>query len=607
MLINKYFTFNGDAMKKIIHFAIISFFLFPFLSAQKNDNPQLGLPIRAYLNLNNISTIFENTGISDINMDGNSGFKYPKETGKTAVFESGLIWGVKIEGDPQVRVGGSTYREGLQGGWIDALGNVIPPFDPRSRIFRIRPDVYPGGPIVDLFWESIDEGRSVNEIRNQYELDWTEWPADLGAPYYDGNQNGQYDPNPLSGDVPGIKGAIQTIWFVANDQDSARTQSLYGTLPLGIEYQATMWEYKDSLGFNNFFFRKYKLINKTNLLGTPKTFKDMYISMWSDPDVGTSNDDYVGCDTILNLGFGYNAFSNDLVYDPLPPPAVGFDLIRGPLVPGNPAEDKNKNGIDDIYDYGFNEDNQPVYGFINLPMTAFYYFIRGDSSLTDPTLGNSQGASQFYNFMQGKIGSTGAYFINPVNGSPTTYALSGNPVMGSGWIDGMLQAPDDRRLGLSTGPIQMAPGDTQVVVIAEIAGGALVGIDYLSAIDTVKKYSEIAQEFYDTAFLPPLSVNENVLLPTIFNLSQSFPNPFNPTTKIRYQVPKLSFVTLKVYDALGNEIITLVNEAKASGVYEVEFNGTRLPSGVYFYRIQSSPLTSSGQVFIDTRKMLLLK
>ena len=298
-------------MKKIIHFTIISFLICPLLPAQGNDNPQLGMPIRAYLNLNNISTIFENNGISDITPEGNSGFKFPKETGKTAVFESGLIWGAKIAGDPQIRVGGSTYREGLQGGWINGSGIVIPPVNPRSRIFRIRPDVYPGGPIVDLFWESIDEGKSVNEIRSQYELDWIEWPADLGAPFIDGNNDGVYDPNPSSVDIPGMKGAAQTIWFVANDQDPARTQFLYGTLPLGIEYQATMWEYKDSLGFDNFFFRKYKLINKTNVLSSPITFKDMYISMWSDIDVGNSNDDYVGCDTSLNLGFGYNAFSTD--------------------------------------------------------------------------------------------------------------------------------------------------------------------------------------------------------------------------------------------------------------------------------------------------------
>ena len=96
------------------------------------SSPQ-GDPIHAYLNLNNISTIFMNTGISDLDVSGtSSGFVYPFGTGKTAVFTSGLIWGVKIAGDPQVRVGGSTYLEGLQGGWIDVTGNVIPPSDPNS-------------------------------------------------------------------------------------------------------------------------------------------------------------------------------------------------------------------------------------------------------------------------------------------------------------------------------------------------------------------------------------------------------------------------------------------------------------------------------------------
>ena len=595
-------------MKNIYSLIALSILLFSSVTAQKNDNSQLGEPVRTYLNLNNISTIFKNTGISDIDIgQSNSGFKYPKETGKTAVFESGLIWGVKIAGDPQVRVGGSTYREGLQGGWIDAVGNVIPPSDPRSRIFRIRPDVYPGGPFVDLTWESMDEGKSVNEIRSQYELDWTEWPADLGAPYSDVDASGFYDPTI---DVPGVLYAAQTIWFVANDQDPALTQFLYGTNPVGIEYQATIWEYKDSLGFNNFFFRKYKLINKTDVLGSPTTFEDMYISMWSDPDVGNSVDDYVGCDTILNLGFGYNSSPTDATYDPLPPPAVGFDLIRGPLVSGNLGEDKNRNGIDDANDYGLTENNWLVNGFINLPMTAFYYFTRQDPLLTDPTLGSSEGANEFYNFMQGKIGATGEFFVNPVTNLPTTFALSGNPVTGEGWIDGMLLGQGDRRLGLSTGPIQMAPGDTQVVVIAEIAGGAVTGISHLNAISLVKYYCQIAQEFYDAAFPPPISVADGTDLPQKVELSQNYPNPFNPSTKISWQSPVCSWQTLKIYDVLGNEVATLVDEYKPSGSYKIEWDASEFPSGVYFYQLLVSALQSKdgkAENYIEMKKMILMK
>ena len=561
----------------------------------------LGTPIRTYLNHNNITTVFKNDGISDINIGQDaSGFVYPFGTGKTAVYESGLLWGVKIPGDPQVRVGGSVYRTGLQGGWIDNFGNIIPPDDPRSRIYRIRPDVYPGGPNVDLTREVMDEIKPPTDIRSQYEIDWTEWPADLGAPFLDGNNNGIYDADPSSGDIPGIEGATQTIWFVANDQDQSLTYFMYGTDPLGIEYQTTIWEYKDSVGFDNLFFRKYKLINKTDELGNPTTFDSMYISMWSDPDVGNSADDFVGCDTTLNLGFGYNAFATDLVYDPLPPPSVGFDLIRGPLVPGNPKEDKNRNGVDDSYDYGLTEGNEIRNGFINLPMTAFYYFTNQDPLITDPIQGSSEGATQFYNFMQGKIGLTGEFFVNPVTNLPTTFALSGDPLTSAGWIDGMQQSAGDRRLGLSTGPIQMAPGDTQVVVIAEIAGGAVTGISHLNAISLVKYYCQIAQEFYDAAYPPLVSVDDDRTLPSKFSLSQNYPNPFNPNTKISWQTPVGSWQTLKIYDVLGNEVSTLVDEYKPAGTYEVTWYAESLPSGVYFYQLKT-------ENYIETKKMILLK
>jgi len=104
-------------------------------------------------------------------------------------------------------------------------------------------------------------------------------------------------------------------------------------------------------------------------------------------------------------------------------------------------------------------------------------------------------------------------------------------------------------------------------------------------------------------------------IPTEFSLEQNYPNPFNPTTTIKYQIPELSFVTLKVYDVLGSEIITLVNEEITVGSYEVDFNATSLPSGIYFYRLQAvpngrqagDPSAGSGQGFVETKKMILMK
>jgi hypothetical protein len=104
------------------------------------------------------------------------------------------------------------------------------------------------------------------------------------------------------------------------------------------------------------------------------------------------------------------------------------------------------------------------------------------------------------------------------------------------------------------------------------------------------------------------SVEEDNQLPVEFSLDQNYPNPFNPATTIKYYIPELSFVTLKVHDVLGSEVAILVNEEKAVGYYEIEFNASSLASGIYFYRLQAGdPSTGSGQGFVETKKMLLLR
>jgi hypothetical protein len=90
------------------------------------------------------------------------------------------------------------------------------------------------------------------------------------------------------------------------------------------------------------------------------------------------------------------------------------------------------------------------------------------------------------------------------------------------------------------------------------------------------------------------------IYPATFALFQNYPNPFNPTTTIVYELPKQAKVTLRVYDILGREVASLVNTEKSKGRYEVEFNASHLPSGVYFYKLQAGD-------FIKTKKLVLLK
>ncbi len=94
----------------------------------------------------------------------------------------------------------------------------------------------------------------------------------------------------------------------------------------------------------------------------------------------------------------------------------------------------------------------------------------------------------------------------------------------------------------------------------------------------------------------PISIE----VPKQFSLSQNYPNPFNPKTIINFDLPAGSLTTLKVYDVLGNELGQLVNEVLNAGSYRVEWDGSNYPSGVYFYKIESSDYT-------ETRKMVLLK
>ena len=188
------------------------------------------------------------------------------------------------------------------------------------------------------------------------------------------------------------------------------------------------------------------------------SLKDMYVSLWCDPDLGGATDDLVGCDTTLALGYCYNATNNDLVYGSTPP-AVGTDLLRGPAVRGGQV----------------------------LGMTTFDKYING----TDP---GSTDAS--YDYMRG-LGADGTPIVNPQTGQPATCADPGDPVTGTGWLDAN---PADRRMMLTSGPFDMAPGDTQVIVAAILVGQ---GAERLGSVSALRAYDGIVQHFYDTGMMLP--------------------------------------------------------------------------------------------------------
>jgi hypothetical protein len=115
-----------------------------------------------------------------------------------------------------------------------------------------------------------------------------------------------------------------------------------------------------------------------------------------------------------------------------------------------------------------------------------------------------------------------------------------------------------------------------------------------------KDSAEMSVYNRDILSVTSLNIRDKNLFPRDITLHQNYPNPFNSATVIKYQVSETNFVTLKVYDVLGSEVVTLVNEKLPSGIYDVRFEAGELPSGDYFYKLKIGS-------FVETKKMVLMK
>ena len=472
---------------------VIALFNFSFVFAQYKDKPVASaqsnslLDLYVKFNIGNVTTFIYNNGGADISNTGDTGFKYPYSptSYNGCVYESGLLWAGKVKG--QIRSGGSCYNQGLIPGKILANGKPEDPSSNSVRPFKVRKDYKTS----NLSQEIQDENKNYQTVFNQYEKDWNEWPASKGAPFTDINKNGIYEP---SVDIPGFPGADQTIWFVANDQDSIRTKKLFGALPMGIEMQTTVWGYKDNYPLPNMVFKRYLIINKSNI-----KFDDMYIGIWSDPDLGgDAGDDLIGCDTLLNMVYDYNGDDTDPSFGAIIP-AVGFVLLQGPVIPGNSNDFAIIKG-------------KKINGKKNLKMTALSWVAKYPQPYSDPILGSYTGTIQLYNFLQGKL-NDGTPFINPYTGNPTNFPFSGDPITKSGFIggitypDGSVDRKHDRRMMLCSGPFNMAVGDTQEIIFVELAAGGNQGYSRLAAIALLKQAAQFAHQFFGNNFFPPSTTN----------------------------------------------------------------------------------------------------
>lgn len=264
------------------------------------------------------------------------------------------------------------------------------------------------------------------------------------------------------------------------------------------------------------------------------------------------------------------------------PPAVGVIALRGPLVfTGNTSDTA-------VYCNYRERVRLPRYREIK------FNVMRWLAKNTPLEWREPSGYSQTYLALKGLLNNAQP-IVHP-SGYVTTFSHTGDPVAGTGWL---LTSPADHRLMISVGPVTMNPGDTQVVVIAQVIAR---GTSNLNSITVLRQTAGEAINYYNSCYDPfPIGIETgSSQIPERYSLHQNYPNPFNASTKIKFDLPLVSKTILRIYDILGREAATLVNERLSPGRYELEWDGSAFASGIYFYELRAGD-------FVDSKKMVLIK
>lgn len=316
--------------------------------------------------------------------------------------------------------------------------------------------------------------------------------------------------------------------------------SLSSRAPLKAEVKLTSYTFNDDLRKDAIYY-KLNITNKNSL-----NWDSTYISFFIDADVGTSTDDRMGCDTALGLIYAYNGASSDPGYGATPP-AVGYKIVSAPS---------------------------------GLKLSSCVPFYNISPTPPDNCLTDAYDAEGNYNYQKGFNKCGNPYIFS---GSDMKFVYSGDPETNTGWNSNF---SGDVRLAMNFGPITLAAGQSTTIIVAALVAR---GTNNKNSVTKLKQFAATL----------PLEVQQvNSVVPGEFKLSQNFPNPFNPVTKISYSVPKASFMELNVYDISGRLVKNLFSGRHSEGNYEAEFNGELLASGVYICRMNSENYTNSIKMIL---------
>lgn len=420
-----------------------------------------------FFDANNLYCTINSSGpYADYLRTNSSGMFWPKGTTKTSVYTAGLWFIGRHRPTSQLRTAVMDYATEFQPGPIlsryntttNSVTAIGDPTNGQYRIYKI--------------------GRRSTVI----DKDYAEWPGDLGAPYTDRNGNGRWD---AGTDTPKLTGD-QMLWCVFNDGNPAAHTKVGTTSPMGLEVQASYFGFENYAPLANVMFMRFIVINKSDA-----DYDSVYISLWSDTDLGDANDDLAGYDSTLHLAYVYNYDNSDggaSGYGSRPP-AGGFMLIQGPLVPGSSADAGTKGG-------------RTVPGMKNLTPASHVVYFGGGGGVgwNDPALGNTAFAEGAYRYQRGLVGSTGNAYIDPGTSMPTPFVFAGDPVAGTGWTQTMTATAQDVRNMSSVGPFTLAQDDTQEIVAAYVIAQ---GSDRLESVTKLRETATFARTVADAGFVFP--------------------------------------------------------------------------------------------------------
>ncbi|MBR9979078.1 MAG: T9SS type A sorting domain-containing protein [Bacteroidetes bacterium] len=281
------------------------------------------------------------------------------------------------------------------------------------------------------------------------------------------------------------------------------------------------------------------------------------------------------------MSYAYNAHPVDIVYDI--PPAAGTVWLQSPITasPGSVAR--------------FGEDYRQDYA--NVPLSAYAFYISASSIYKDPVLGHAQGAQMMLQNMQARL-ADGARYTDPVTGSPVDIPLTGDPVLARDWIDGIINSPGDRRHLSSCGPVTLAVGDTQKVVIARFV--ADVGNHLLS----VRKLRNAARQLHDIYTHLPFGSPAPV-----FSSAIDFPAQDSYAVHVTGgpfpSMPSMVEAVLREEDGTEIQRITLADDgmhgdgAAGDGVYGGMLIGSTRPRGADLF-VLTSVAGETREWFVDS-------